>query len=191
MKNKTRNIFVEALKDESIKAQILEMVRIEFGLNEIKSRPKAKPKPEKSMGMDSASGSAAALEYELYLSLDSQTKKELANVISSETTETFLVSGVQWENIEALWDYTSFKLNTCDIYTIEKLTRILTYFFRLYNQAMNSYEFLNTEIGDELDEDLHTRGMNSQVSGKIKEVFLLGYRNQKTKKVIKKSIVRV
>lgn len=189
MKSKTRNILLEALKDKSIQEQILEIVRIEFGLTEIK------PRPEKSMGMDLASESNSVTvkvsEYELYLNLDSQTKKELANVICSETTETFLVSGVQLENIEALWDYITFKLNTCDVYTIEKLKTILTYFFRLYNQAMNSYEFLNTEIGDELDEDFHTRGMNSQVSGKIKEVFLLGYRNQKTKKVIKKSIVRV
>jgi len=46
-------------------------------------------------------------------------------------------------------------------------------------------------LGDEFDTEEHIKTNASSVSGKVDEVVFTGWVNSKTKKIVKKSIVRV
>ena len=129
--------------------------------------------------------------YSQYKSLNPSIHQALANVIPIDDPETFLCVGGQWENIEALWDFISYQLDGYGKEELQILIETFEYFFRKYNSITKTYTLLETQVGEILDEDLHTRASNSSVSGKITEVLLLGYQTTKTEKIIKKSIVRV
>lgn len=129
--------------------------------------------------------------YEEFKNLKGEIHIELGNVIKIENSEIFLCSGVQWDNIEALWSFISYKLNEYDENEIKILIDTFKYFFERYNEIHRLYALLDVNIKDELDEDLHTRASNSCVSGKISEILLRGYKNIRTKKIVQKSIVRV
>ena len=129
--------------------------------------------------------------YECFKNLKCEIHKELTNVIKIENSEIFLCSGVQWDNIEALWSFISYKLNEYDENEIEILINTFKYFFERYNEIHRLYALLDVNINDQFDEDLHTRASNSCVTGKISEVLLNGYKNIRTSKIVQKSIVRV
>jgi hypothetical protein len=129
--------------------------------------------------------------YETFKSLKSEIHSELANVIKTENSEIFLCAGVQWDNIEALWSFISYKLSEYDENEIKILTDTFNYFFEKYNEIHRLYTLLVVNINDEFDEDLHTRASNSCVTGKISKVLLKGYKNIRTNKIVQKSIVRV
>ncbi len=130
-------------------------------------------------------------KYKCYLSLREGIRLELTSVINCRSVELFLISGSQWENIEALWQFISYKINEYEKMEILNLTEVFEYFFSRYNEIHNMYKILDVNIGEEFDEDLHSRGEDSRVSGKISEINLLGYKNIRTDKIIQKSIVRV
>lgn len=129
--------------------------------------------------------------YAAYKNLKNEIHKELTNVVKMENSEIFLCSGVQWDNIEALWSFISYKLNEYDENEIGILTDIFRYFFERYNEIHRLYALLEVNTNEEFDEDLHTRASNSCVAGRISEVLLKGYKNIRTNKIIQKSIVRV
>lgn len=129
--------------------------------------------------------------YEAFKNLKCEIQRELVNVIKIENSEIFLCSGVQWDNIEALWSFISYKLNEYDENEIEVLTNTFNYFFERYNEIHRLYTLVDVNINDEFDEDLHTRASNSCVTGKISKLLLKGYRNIRTNKIAQKSIVRV
>lgn len=129
--------------------------------------------------------------YEIFKRLKSEIHSELANVIKTENSEIFLCSGVQWDNIEALWSFISYKLSEYDENEIKILTDTFNYFFERYNEIHRLYSLLDVNVNDEFDEDLHTRASNSCVTGKISKVLLKGYKNIRTNKIVQKSIVRI
>lgn len=129
--------------------------------------------------------------YEAFKGLKSDIHSELSNVIKTENSEIFLCSGVQSDNIEALWLFISYKLNEYDENEIKILTDTFNYFFERYNEIHGLYTLLDVNINDEFDEDLHTRASNSCVTGKISRVLLKGYKNIRTERIVQKSIVRV
>ena len=128
--------------------------------------------------------------FEAYLSLGENIHHDLERVLSVENPETFFCYGVQWTNIEALWELISFKLNKYNSDEISILSSIFDYFFTCYESINTNYERLIVKIGDEFDEDIHTRASNSAVTGNIKEILLKGYKGIRNGK-IKKSIVRM
>lgn len=129
--------------------------------------------------------------YKKYSELDSVIKQELNSVIKSDSPELFFASGIQWENIEALWQFISYKFSDYSKSNSDILIDIFRYFFEKYNEIYNLYEMMTVNIGDEFDEDFHTRGNNSRVSGNISEIILPGYKNIRNHKIVQKSIVRV
>lgn len=129
--------------------------------------------------------------YETFKKLRNDIHSELSKVINIENSEMFLCSGVQWDNIEALWSFISYKLNEYDENEIKVLIDTFNYFFERYNQIHGLYSLLDVNINDEFDEDLHTRASNSRVTGKISKVLLNGYKNIRTNKIVQKSIVGV
>lgn len=129
--------------------------------------------------------------YNNFLSLRDEIKDNLSNVIKADNSELFLCYGVQWDNLEALWQFISYKLNEYNEDELNMLISTFNYLFEKYNQVQNLYELMNVNIGDEFDEDLHTRGAESRVAGNITKVMLNGYKNIRTNKIIQKSIVRI
>lgn len=129
--------------------------------------------------------------YNNYISLGESVHRELENVIKVDCAENFLCSGTQWDNLEPLWDFISYKLDEYNDEKINKLIGIFEYLFERYNSVTKIYSLLETQEGEELDEDLHTRASNSLVTGTISKVLLRGYKNIRTDRVIKKSMVRV
>lgn len=129
--------------------------------------------------------------YKHYMTLSTETRQNLNSVIQTQDAVHFLISGTQEDNIEALWDWLSYQLDTLSQEEQFILIETFYYFFTQYNQVTQHYELLNTKTGETFDEDKHTRDSQSKVSGSISQVLLEGYRNKRTQKMMKKAIVRV
>lgn len=127
--------------------------------------------------------------YLAYMSLSDEIHRDLERVLSARSAELFLSWGVQWSNLEALWDFISYKPESYSQAELEVLTGIFDYLFDLYADTNAGYVRLDVNVGDEFDEDVHTRAPGSAVYGRITKVLLRGYRGANGK--IKKSMVRV
>ena len=125
----------------------------------------------------------------IYNELPINIKTDLERVIKDDSAEIFLSSGVQKDNLDALWDYISYSLNVLSKEEIENLIKVFEYLFNTYNKFSNALEFDDVNINDEFDDEYYTRGKGSMVSGRISKVQLRGYRYLNNKKIIKKSIV--
>lgn len=128
--------------------------------------------------------------FRMYIDLGEEIHNDLSRVLSAESPELFLGWGMQWGNIEALWDFISYKLDSYQTIQIETLSKIFDYLFEIYEQIEGNYKRLEVSVGEEFDEDYHTRGSNSAVSGNISQVLLRGYQGVSNRR-IKKSIVRI
>lgn len=129
--------------------------------------------------------------YADYMKLDESIRHDLKRVIQADHIMSFYSSGIQWENIEALWEWLSYQLDTLALGNREILIRTFYYFFEQYNHAMEDYELLEVHTGESFDEELHTRASQSNVAGAISEILLKGYKRKRTQKLTKKTIVRV
>lgn len=118
-------------------------------------------------------------------------KQSLERVIKGNSAELFLASGVQRDNLDELWDYISYYLNKLSSEEIEILKEIFEYLFKKYNEINKVLVFDDVHVGDEFDEEIHTRGKDSRISGEISEIQLTGYKYIKSGKIIKKSIVKI
>lgn len=128
--------------------------------------------------------------FEAYVSLGNSVHQDLERVLSAESPEIFFCYGTQWSNIEALWDFISYKLTKYPPHDIEVLNSIFDYFFQCYQNISGNYKRLQVNVGEEFDDDIHTRASNSEARGTISEVLLVGYEGTRNGK-IKKSIVRI
>jgi hypothetical protein len=133
----------------------------------------------------------AELVYQKYVQLKPLTQDSLKRNIKSESLEEFVYSGIQYENIDSLWEF--IKRETLEGYEtdIEELKEVFHYFFHSYNKINPLFQLHNVVVGQAFDGDLHMRSKDSKVMGPISEIILPGYINTKTSKIIKKSIVRV
>lgn len=129
--------------------------------------------------------------YRSYNNLNLSVHEELSGVLNKENPELFLVSGMQWTNIEKLWEFIGSKFGVYEDGQMYPLIEMWEYFFNTYCKISPNYERLKVKVGEEFDENLHTLSDNSSAEkGTIAEVMLWGYRD-KTEGVIKKSIVRI
>lgn len=127
--------------------------------------------------------------FTIYNKLSISIKTDLERVIKDDSAEIFLSSGVQKDNLDALWDYISYSLNILSKEEIEKLIKVFEYLFNTYNKFSNALEFDDVNTNDEFDDEYYTRGKGSMVSGRISKIQLRGYRYLNNKKIIRKSIV--
>ena len=125
-----------------------------------------------------------------YQQLEDTIKEDIRRVICAKDSISFLACGSQWSNIEALWEHISFHIYDYKKEQLEQLIAIEDYFFEVYEGIRDNYIRLSVNEGEEFDEEYHTRTSDSQVSGKITEVILRGYKG-KTNGKVKKTIVRI
>jgi chromosome segregation ATPase len=129
--------------------------------------------------------------YALYEGLCSSTKASLKGIFKDDSLKGFLACGLQEKNISSLWDYIKDELREEENADIKSLKTIFYFFFEGYNRAYPMYEVQKVALGDEFDTEEHIKTNASSVSGKVDEVVFTGWVNGKTKKIVKKSIVRV
>lgn len=131
--------------------------------------------------------------YSTYKNLPEENKKILKGIYKGDTFESFLYCGVQYSNIEALWEYVKTLIVNGNLENIEELRKIFKFFLKSHNKIYDTdiYMLQEVSLGDTFDEDSHMRGFNSKISGKINEIYLQGYINLNTRKIVKKTIVKV
>jgi hypothetical protein len=129
--------------------------------------------------------------YALYEGLSSSTKASLKGIFKDDSLKGFLACGLQEKNIVSFWDYIKDELREEKNIDIKSLKTIFYFFFEGYNRAYPMYEIQKVALGDVFDTEEHIKTNASSVSGKVDEVVFTGWVNSKTKKIVKKSIVRV
>ncbi|MGN0482098.1 MAG: hypothetical protein ACI4HI_00960 [Lachnospiraceae bacterium] len=130
----------------------------------------------------------------MYQSLSRSTRNGLENVISVTNEITFIASCTNEDGLAAIWNYTKDLSNDSDReQDFMVLREIFDYFFDIYNDSLPEPKYVrdDVEIGDEFDDECHDRCMGSATSGDITEVILRGYRSMNTRKVIRRSLVKV
>lgn len=131
--------------------------------------------------------------FDIYKSLENSTKEDLKGVFKQETFENFISCGCQKSNIDTIWEFTKNLIINNKFNELEKLNDILDYFINKYNDISSkpTLAIQDVKIGMEFDTSLHIKTQDSKPSGKISEIYLIGYFNTINQKIINKTIVRV
>lgn len=131
--------------------------------------------------------------FEEYLTLPEATKRNLSNIINCSDILSFIMTCSEYDNLQRLWDYNKTLAVNGEYSELEALKRVFEFFFDRYNSSRKPAKYVSdtTKPGDILDDDLHIRGHESRVSGRITEVVLRGYKNAITGRTEKKSVVVV
>jgi len=159
--------------------------------NEVKEMQSEKNKLSKKVDFYRDNFEKELSTYTLYKELSSSTKASLKGIFKDDSLKGFLACGVQEKNISSLWDYVKDELREEENSDIKSLKAIFYFFFEGYNRAYPMYEVQKVALGDVFDTEEHIKTNASSVSGKVDEVVFTGWVNSKTKKIVKKSIVRV
>jgi predicted nuclease with TOPRIM domain len=131
--------------------------------------------------------------YHDYQSLSQSLKESLSGIFRGSQIEQFLFCGVQKPNIELLWDSIKIRAMDGNEEDIRVLVSIFTYFFEAYNSTFERpiYEMQPVMVNDKFDSEKHIRTRDSRVAGEVKQVVLRGYINKISKKIERKSIIKI
>lgn len=130
--------------------------------------------------------------YEKFVSLDSGTKESLSNIFKGDTLSDFISCGVQEKNIHNLWEYTKNEILENRNQDISALIEIFYFFFKRCQVSYDIYQLSSTKVDDSFDTQKHLKHNESiSSSGSISKVYLQGYKNIKTDKTIKQSVVKI
>lgn len=131
--------------------------------------------------------------YNLFLNLNDEIKNDIISILRGDKIENFVYAGVQYKNIESIWDYAKNRAINGQFEDLDKLQKIIMNFLDAYNITYTSplYEVQRVENGDDFDEERFIRGYESKITGDISNVDLKGYINLRNGKIIKKSVVRI
>ena len=131
--------------------------------------------------------------YEQFQQLNASTKTALNNILKAETLETFIYCGVQYENIDPLWEAMKREIVEGRTMQFEQLDALFIFFLQAHNTIYSTPLFVRNQVvpGEMLDEDIHIRTATSSIRGPIQQVYFAGYTNAKTNKIVKKSVVFV
>ena len=124
--------------------------------------------------------------YKLYLTLDEDTRYNLAGIFGAGSTATGFLSGaVQESHIDSLWDYIA-------RHNDETLQKIFDFAFEMYNKGFRDAPYTRLEIsqGDYYDDEFMRRTPSSPQLGKVNRVLFQGYKYS-SGNVIKPSIVEL
>ncbi|WP_104578916.1 efflux RND transporter periplasmic adaptor subunit [Helicobacter felis] len=128
--------------------------------------------------------------YELFLTLPTDMKSGLSNLLKEGDPLVFLSAGIQGKNIEMLWDYTNNTLKE-DMQGARTLVEIFYALFGYYEQATH-YQLDPLEVGQPYDPTKHQRHHSStNVSGKITQVLLRGFKHARTGEVKRQSVIKL
>ena len=124
--------------------------------------------------------------YNLYLTLDEDTRYNLAGIFGAGSTATGFLSGaVQESHIDSLWDYIA-------RHNDETLQKIFDFAFEMYNKGFRDAPYTRLEISqsDYYDDEFMRRTPSSPQLGKVNRVLFQGYKYS-SGNVIKPSIVEL
>ena len=125
------------------------------------------------------------------MQLDEETRGNVN--LRSESFKSFICSGAQMKNLDSIWEATLDSKREGKSSDADILWKVFKYCVTLVNAAQGKpiIEMLKTQLGDRYDLDKHsTSGTNSSTQGVVREINLVGYRNNYSGK-IRKSNVRV
>ena len=130
--------------------------------------------------------------YEKFKSLPIDIKSNLSGILRGETSEQFIFSGMQEDNLGRLWDFCANEAkrkSEC----AEVLSQIFWFFFDKCQALHDEPQFLRATVavGERFDEDYASRDSDSVPLGNIQKIILLGYNRRLGNKTVKKSIVHV
>ena len=133
--------------------------------------------------------------YKKYLRLSASIKSSLSGIIGKpQDVVAFLCCIVQKKNLETLWDFACYELNSKRISFEEQQILVELVHFNLYscNQGNGiQYELLDIKKGDRFDNRLMQKSSNSKQLGVVTEVLLPGYRNANNGKLVKQALVEI
>lgn len=128
--------------------------------------------------------------YKIYLTLDDDTKFDLAGVLGEGENVTGFFSGaVQESHLAPFWDYVSRHFEDKNF---DKLCKLFDFCFEMFNQGFREPPFirLNVEQGNSFDDEIMRRTPYSPQIGSVKKIFLQGYK-YRVGNVVKPSVVEI
>lgn len=133
--------------------------------------------------------------FEAYRKVSEHTRQILHNGVFTQEASfmSFICGGAQLTALDRLWD----ALRDCVLRGQQDDAAILWDIFEYCLELVNAsrtqakYEILSVKVGDSFDSDCHSEGPNSKAQGIVREVYLQGYRNTYSDRIMKKSIVQV
>mgnify|MGYP000361907505 CR=1 FL=1 len=128
--------------------------------------------------------------HQLYGNLSVARKAALKNIFKDDTLNGFWACGVQEKNVISLWEYIKSELLEGNSEELKELIQILDFFFSNYLLAHPLYVMQDVRVGEMFNVAEHIKHPDSSSSnGEIKQILLSGWRNVKTGKVVKQSVV--
>ncbi len=129
--------------------------------------------------------------YVLYKELSDDTLKRLTNIFEKQDLISFMVSGVQWDNIEGLWNVARRKVIEEDTVDTDKLIEIFLFFFFVYNSRYITPEYciIQPGIGERFNREKHNI-LGIDTDGYVKQIKLPGYCDGRGR-VIGKALIKV
>ena len=124
--------------------------------------------------------------YKLYLTLDEDTRENLAGIFGTgETATGFLSGAVQESHIASFWDYIA-------RHNDDVLKKIFDFAFDMHNKGFRDAPYTRLEIsdGNYYDDELMRRTPSSPQMGRVNRVLFQGYKYS-SGNVIKPSIVEL
>lgn len=180
---------------EAKKKQILDMKNQDLQKKDIELEEKQNVILSQQSEISSLQSEFSSIKesYNLFLSLNDEIKNDMISILRGDKIENFVYAGVQYKNIESIWEYAKNRAINGQLEDLDKLEKIIMNFLDAYNMTYNSplYEVQIVENGDDFDEEKFIRGYESRITGVISGVDLLGYVNLINGKIIKKSVVRI
>lgn len=133
--------------------------------------------------------------FEQYRNVNEHTRQLLHNGVFTQEASfmSFICGGAQLTALDRLWD----ALRDCVLRKQQDDAKILWDIFEYCLELVNAsrtqakYEILSVKVGDSFDSDCHSEGPNSKAQGIVRKVYLQGYRNTYSDRIMKKSIVQV
>lgn len=131
--------------------------------------------------------------YKVYMELSEKTRDSLSGIFKGNSIEEFIFCGVQYQNLESLWEYIKREIIEENLNEKDKLKDIFDYFFEAHNLIYEKPLYKRTDVvlQEKFDDEFHIKVLSENASGKIKEVVFEGYINCNNQKIIKKSLVRI
>ena len=128
--------------------------------------------------------------YKIYLTLNDNTKFDLAGVFGEgKTVAGFFSGAVQESHIAPFWDYVS---SHFDDENFEKLCRIFDFCFEMFNKGFREPPFVRLTVaeGNFFDDEIMRRTPHSPQMGNVTRIFLQGYK-YRVGNVVKPSVVEI
>lgn len=125
-----------------------------------------------------------------YLDFSESTKNSLSGIFKDTSIQGLIACGIQEGNISNLWDYVKNEVIHGHNPDENHLVMFFEMLFKRFALAYPMYQLELSLVGKEFNNQEHIKHQNSLASsGTIKKVPLPGYRNIRTGKPIKQSVV--